>query len=104
MKACVLSEPGHIEIKEMPVPVLEADEMLIRMLVCGTCLSEYPDWKEGLSIGKVMGHEPVGIVEKVGSRILRGDLRNILYPGKNWQYQCRKRLQMRRRLVSHGPV
>ena len=50
MKACVLSEPGHIEIKEMPVPVLEADEMLIRMLVCGTCLSEYPDWKEGLSI------------------------------------------------------
>ncbi|MFQ7550888.1 MAG: alcohol dehydrogenase catalytic domain-containing protein [Blautia marasmi] len=45
--------------------------MLIRMLVCGTCLSEYPDWKEGLSIGKVMGHEPVGIVEKVGSRITK---------------------------------
>lgn len=93
MKACVLSEPGHIEIKEMPVPVLEADEMLIRMLVCGTCLSEYPDWKEGLSIGKVMGHEPVGIVEKVGSRITKfkeGDRVTGLFKGGFAEYTVSK--------------
>lgn len=58
-----------MEIEEVPVPQIKEDEMLIRMLVCGTCLSEYPDWKNGESTGKILGHEPVGIVEKIGAGI-----------------------------------
>lgn len=69
MRAAVLKEAGYMQIEERPIPEIKENEMLIRMLVCGTCLSEYPDWKEGESAGKILGHEPVGVVEKTGSQI-----------------------------------
>ena len=69
MKAAVLKSAEYLEIEEVPVPRIEENEMLIRMLACGTCLSEYPDWKKGESTGRILGHEPVGIVEKTGSGI-----------------------------------
>lgn len=71
MRAAVLKKAGYMELEERPVPEIRENEMLIRMLVCGTCLSEYPDWKNGESAGKILGHEPVGIVEKTGSGITR---------------------------------
>lgn len=71
MRLCVVKKAGYIEIEEAPIPEIKDDELLIRMLVCGTCLSEYPEWKEGISIGKILGHEPVGIVEKIGSHVTR---------------------------------
>lgn len=71
MKAAVLKEAEYMELTEMPIPEIKDDEMLIRMLVCGTCMSEYPDWKNGESIGKVFGHEPVGVVVKTGAQIHR---------------------------------
>ena len=69
MKAAVLRGAGHMEIEEVMTPEIKDNEMLIRMLVCGTCLSEYPDWKNGDSVGQILGHEPVGIVEKTGAGI-----------------------------------
>lgn len=69
MKAAVLKKAGYMQVEERPIPEIKENEMLIRMLVCGTCLSEYPDWKNGESAGKILGHEPVGIVEKTGSQI-----------------------------------
>lgn len=71
MKAAVLKAAGYMELEEQPVPKIKDDEMLIRMLVCGTCMSEYPDWKNGESIGEVFGHEPVGVVVETGSRITK---------------------------------
>lgn len=71
MKAAVLRAAGYIEIEERPIPEIKDNEMLIRMLVCGTCLSEYPDWKNGEALGTVFGHEPVGVVEKTGSAITK---------------------------------
>lgn len=71
MKAAVLKEAGYMQVEERPIPEIKENEMLIRLLVCGTCLSEYPEWKNGESIGKILGHEPVGIVEKIGSGITR---------------------------------
>lgn len=71
MKAAVLEKAGYMRLEERPVPEIRENEMLIRMLVCGTCMSEYPDWKNGESVGKILGHEPVGIVEKTGSGITK---------------------------------
>lgn len=71
MRAAVLSRAGFMQVEERPEPEIKENEMLIRMLVCGTCLSEYPDWKEGTAVNRVLGHEPVGIVEKTGSSISR---------------------------------
>lgn len=69
MKAAVLKKAGYMQVEERPIPEIKENEMLIRMLVCGTCLSEYPDWKNGESAGEILGHEPVGVVEKTGSQI-----------------------------------
>lgn len=71
MRAAVLKRAGFMQVEERPEPEIKENEMLIRMLVCGTCLSEYPDWKEGTEADRVLGHEPVGIVEKTGSGISR---------------------------------
>ncbi len=69
MKIAVLKDAGCIKLEERPIPEIEEDEMLIRMLVCGTCMSEYPEWRSGEPLGKVFGHEPVGVVVKSGANI-----------------------------------
>lgn len=71
MKACVIAGKEKLQIVDCPVPQIEDDEVLIRVERCGTCFSEFPLWKQGTEQGKRIGHEPVGIVEKVGSRVSR---------------------------------
>ena len=71
MKAAVFVEPGRIVLDEKPVPDVGPLDALIRITtttICGTDIhilkGEYPV-KSGLTIG----HEPVGIIEKLGSAV-----------------------------------
>ncbi len=71
MKAAVFVEPGRIALREKPIPEVGATDALIRVTtttICGTDVhilkGEYPV-KPGLTIG----HEPVGIIEKLGSAV-----------------------------------
>ncbi len=71
MKAAVFVEPGRIELDEKPVPDVGPLDALIRVTtttICGTDVhilkGEYPV-KPGLTIG----HEPVGVIEKLGSAV-----------------------------------
>jgi alcohol dehydrogenase len=68
MKATVFVEPGRIELREKPVPEIGPGEALIRVTtttICGTDVhilkGEYP-----VKPGLVIGHEPVGVVAKLG--------------------------------------
>ena len=72
MRATVFVEPGRIEIQERPIPDVGALDALVRITtttICGTDVhilkGEYP-----VRCGLVIGHEPVGIVEKLGSAVL----------------------------------
>ncbi len=70
MKACVVAGPRKHEIVELPVPQIDENEVLIKVSVCGVCASELHPWENG--IGKefhVFGHEPVGVIEKVGAHV-----------------------------------
>lgn len=69
MKAYRLTDKERLEMVRVPLPELEDDEVLIRLLVCGICASEYHPWKTGDQIGKIFGHEGVGIVEKTGKNV-----------------------------------
>lgn len=69
MKAYRIAAAEHMEETVLPVPEPEEDEVLLRMLVCGVCSSELYSYKNFTVPGKVYGHEGVGIVEKVGSRV-----------------------------------
>ena len=71
MKAAVFIEPGRIELVDKPIPDVGPNDALIRITtttICGTDVhilkGEYPV-KKGLTAG----HEPVGIIEKLGSNV-----------------------------------
>lgn len=71
MKAAVFVEPGRIELQERPVPEIGPGEALIRVTtttICGTDVhilkGEYP-----VEPGRVVGHEPVGVIAKLGEGV-----------------------------------
>ncbi|MEC9412219.1 MAG: NAD(P)-dependent alcohol dehydrogenase [Pseudomonadota bacterium] len=71
MKAAAFIEKGRIEIVEKPIPDIGDNDVLIRITtttICGTDVhilkGEYPV-EQGLTIG----HEPVGIIEKLGKNV-----------------------------------
>src|SRR5215831_13806341 len=72
MKALLLSEYGHLEVTDLPIPTLRPDELLIRVAACGICGSDVHgyDGSSGRRIPPiVMGHEAAGVVETVGSDV-----------------------------------
>jgi len=71
MKAAVLVEQGRIELDDKPVPAVGPNDALIRITtttICGTDVhilkGEYPVAK-----GLTIGHEPVGVIEALGSSV-----------------------------------
>jgi len=71
MKAAVFVEPGRIALDERPIPDVGPLDALVRVTtttICGTDVhimkGEYPVKK-----GLIIGHEPVGIIEKLGSAV-----------------------------------
>ncbi len=71
MKALVFLEPGKIALEDRPIPEVGANDALMRITtttICGTDVhivkGEYP-----VESGLVIGHEPVGVIEKLGSNV-----------------------------------
>ena len=71
MRAAIFVEPGRIVLDDKPVPEVGPLDALIRVTtttICGTDVhilkGEYPVRK-----GLTVGHEPVGIIEKLGSAV-----------------------------------
>ncbi len=71
MKAAIFIEAGRIELADKPIPEVGPNDALIRITtttICGTDVhilkGEYPVAK-----GLTVGHEPVGIIEKLGSAV-----------------------------------
>ena len=71
MKAAIFVEPNRIVLDEKPVPEIGPLDALIRITtttICGTDIhilkGEYPVAK-----GLTIGHEPVGVIEKLGSSV-----------------------------------
>ncbi|WP_280547320.1 MULTISPECIES: NAD(P)-dependent alcohol dehydrogenase [unclassified Halomonas] len=71
MKAAVFVEPGRIEIDDRPIPDIGPNDALIRVTtttICGTDVhilkGEYP-----VETGLIVGHEPVGVIEKLGANV-----------------------------------
>lgn len=71
MKAAIFVEPGRIALDEKPIPDVGPLDALVRITtttICGTDVhimkGEYPVEK-----GLTIGHEPVGVIEKLGSAV-----------------------------------
>ncbi len=71
MKAAIFVEPGRIVLDEKPIPDVGPLDALMRVTtttICGTDVhilkGEYP-----VARGLTIGHEPVGVIEKLGSAV-----------------------------------
>jgi threonine dehydrogenase-like Zn-dependent dehydrogenase len=71
MKAAIFVEKGRIVLDDKPIPDIRPQDALIRVTtttICGTDVhilkGEYPVAK-----GLTIGHEPVGVIEKLGSSV-----------------------------------
>jgi alcohol dehydrogenase len=76
MKAAVFVAPGKIVLDEKPIPSVGPGEALVRVTtttICGTDVhilkGEYP-----VAPGRIVGHEPVGVVEEIGPGISGYDI------------------------------
>ena len=71
MKAAVFAEPGRIVLEDKPIPQVGPRDALLRVTtttICGTDVhilkGEYP-----VARGLIVGHEPVGVIEELGSAV-----------------------------------
>jgi alcohol dehydrogenase len=71
MRAAVYEAPGRIVLRERPIPACGPNDALVRVsmtTICGTDVhilrGEYP-----VAPGRIVGHEPVGVIEALGSAV-----------------------------------
>ena len=67
--AAVAYENKHTEVREFSPPEIPADGGLLRVELCGVCGSDWPYYLKypQLKGPLILGHEPVGVVDKLGS-------------------------------------
>ena len=98
MKAFVLTETAAIhtpsallELTEVPVPQIRADEILIKVSTCGVCHTELDEIEGRVvpNIPIIPGHQVIGQVHKSGSNVKRFQKGDRV--GVAWIYSaCRK--------------
>jgi threonine dehydrogenase-like Zn-dependent dehydrogenase len=69
MKAAVLESVKCLEIREVPIPEIADDEVLIKVKntgICGTDWSIYNGWYSADKLPMIPGHEFSGVIAKIG--------------------------------------
>jgi len=93
MKALVLEEYNKLVYKDVPVPEIKNNEVLVRVKACGICGSDVHgmDGSSGRRIPPIiMGHEASGVIEKIGQDVANwkhGDrvtFDSTIYPLNDW--------------------
>lgn len=72
MKALVYEGPRQMVIRDVPVPTLKPDEVLVRVAYSGICGSELSGYEGRNALRKpplIMGHEFSGTIEAIGDAV-----------------------------------
>jgi L-iditol 2-dehydrogenase len=69
MKVAKYYNQRDVRIEEMPVPDIGENEALVEMRACGICGSDLMEWYLRPRAPLVLGHEPAGVISKLGSRV-----------------------------------
>lgn len=73
MKAAVWTDYGKIEIQEVPIPEISGNEVLIKVMAAGVCITDLHVYTGQFIYGKpphILGHEIAGEVVKVGENVV----------------------------------
>ncbi len=71
MKALVYEGPWHMPLRDMPLPEIQPDEVLIQVAYSGICGSELSGYEGKNALRKpplIMGHEFSGTIERIGEQ------------------------------------
>jgi 2-desacetyl-2-hydroxyethyl bacteriochlorophyllide A dehydrogenase len=68
VRAVVQTGPRSLEIRDLPLPEIGADDALLRVEACGICGSDYEQYEGALpaKYPVIPGHEPVGRIAEIG--------------------------------------
>lgn len=67
MKACILEGPKQYVVKDVPIPELKGDEVLLRVLTAAICVNDVRDYQGSKwSYPRIGGHEYCAVIEKMG--------------------------------------
>lgn len=69
MKVARLYDFTDIRIEDEPRPTIGPDDILVRTAACGICSGDIMPWYLRRKAPLVMGHEPVGVIEEIGSAV-----------------------------------
>jgi D-arabinose 1-dehydrogenase-like Zn-dependent alcohol dehydrogenase len=71
IKAVVMPEPGHLELREFPKPELKEGLMLVRMLMAGICGTDRRifEGRMPLDFPIIPGHENIGVIEEIAGEV-----------------------------------
>ncbi|MBN1992231.1 MAG: zinc-dependent dehydrogenase [Anaerolineae bacterium] len=58
-----------IRVEDVPMPEIGPGELLIQTKACGLCGSDLMEWYVQKKAPEVLGHEPAGVVAKVGAGV-----------------------------------
>jgi len=56
----------QMQMRELPLPEIPDDAGLLRVIAAGICGSDVPMYADGSKGERILGHENVGIIEKLG--------------------------------------
>ena len=70
MRAAVYRGVNDLRIETVPVPRIKADELLVKVAVCGVCPTDIKKIQFGtVPSPRIFGHETAGTIVKVGARV-----------------------------------
>ena len=69
MKVAVYYNNKDVRIEERPIPKLNDDELLIKVMASGICGTDVMEWYRIKKAPLVLGHEVSGIIDKVGNKV-----------------------------------
>lgn len=86
MKAVVVERIGSFAIREIDIPSITSEEVLVRVQVTGLCRTDLKIIRVGhrdLVLPRVPGEEVVGVIETIGANVsrFRTGQRVYVYPG-----------------------
>jgi L-iditol 2-dehydrogenase len=69
MKAAYYYGNGVLRLKDVEIPSINEEEVLVRVKACSICGTDLVEWYQQAKIPCVLGHEISGTIEKVGSKV-----------------------------------
>src|SRR3989344_3530336 len=69
MKVAVYYNNKNVKIEERPVPEINDDELLVKVMASGICVTDVLEWYRIKKAPIVLGHEMSGVVEKAGKNV-----------------------------------